>query len=112
MIPIGRLDRRDEIGDARTILGDRHGHLAAGACVAIANDARIGFMGTIPEGDAGLRKQVGNRHHCRADNSERVLDPVHLQDLHKRFFRRHFHGSSSFSRKGAVTVAARRVSDF
>src|SRR3546814_3321351 len=46
--------RRHEAGDAGAVLGDRHRHLAAGAGIAVADQAAVGLVGDVPEGDAGL----------------------------------------------------------
>jgi hypothetical protein len=50
-------------------------------------------MGAIPEGDACFGKQVGNGHHCRTDDSERVFDAVHLKNFYKSLLRGHSHFS-------------------
>jgi hypothetical protein len=51
-------------------------------------------VGAIPEIDPRLREQIGNRHHRRPDDPERVFDPVHLQGFHKGFFGGHFHSGN------------------
>src|SRR3546814_9452987 len=51
----------------------------------------------VPEGDAGLGEEIGDRHEGRADDAEAVLDAMHLQHLHEGFFRRHLHLGNSFS---------------
>ena len=61
------------------------------AGIAVADQTAIGFVGNVPESNAGFRKQVRDRHKGGADNSESVLDAVHLQNLHKGFFSCHFH---------------------
>ncbi len=48
-------------------------------------------MRTVPERDAGLRKNIGNRHHGRADNSERMFNAVLLQNFYECFLGGHFH---------------------
>jgi hypothetical protein len=91
VVPVGGLDRGHKSGDARPVLRDRHSHLAGRPGVAVANQAGIGLVGAIPERDPGDREQIRDRHHRRADNPERMFDAVHLQDLHKGLFGRHFH---------------------
>src|SRR3546814_13373249 len=66
--------RRHEAGDAGAVLGDRHRHLAAGAGIAVADQAAVGLVGDVPEGDAGLGEEIGDRHEGRADDAEAVLD--------------------------------------
>src|SRR3546814_9150634 len=83
--------------DAGAVLGDRHRHLAAGAGIAVADQAAVGLVGDVPEGDAGLGEEIGDRHEGRADDAEAVLDAMHLQHLHEGFFRRHLHLGNSFS---------------
>src|ERR1035437_5682998 len=96
VIPVSRLYRRDEARNAGAILGDGHCHLSRRPRVAVADQAAIGFVRDVPKGDAGLRKKIGDRHEGRADDAERMLDTVHLQDLNKGFFGGHFHGASSY----------------
>ena len=97
VVPVGGLDRGHEIGDAGAVLRDRHRHLAGGARVAVGAHAGIALMRAVPELDAGGREQVRDRHHRRADNSKCMLDPMHLQNLHERLFRRHLHSMSPLS---------------
>ncbi len=99
VIPVGGLDGGDEIGDARAILRNRHGHLAGRARIAVADEAAIGLVRNVPESDAGLGKQIGDRHERRTDDAEGVLDAVHLQHLHEGFFRRHLHRSILYPTK-------------
>ena len=89
VVPVGGLDRGDEAGHARPVLRDRHRHLAGGARVAVADQRGIGLVGAVPEGDAGLREKVGDRHHGRADDAEGVADAVHLENLHEGFLGGH-----------------------
>ncbi len=91
MVPVGRLHRRDETGHTGAVLADRHRHCAGRPAEAVGHHAGIGLVGTVPEPDARLRKQVRYGHHRRADDPERMLDAVHLQDFYKRLFGRHFH---------------------
>ena len=100
VVPVGGLHRRHEIGDARPVLGDHHAHLAARAGEAIGHHAARAFVGAVPEGDAGLGEQVGNRHEGRADDAESMLDAVHLQNLDEGLFGGHAHGIVSFSLMG------------
>ena len=95
VIPVGRLDRGDEAGHARSVLRHGHRHLAGHARIAVGDQRRVALVRTVPEGDAGFRKQVGDRHHRRADDAEGMLDPVHLQDFDEGLFRRHLHGALS-----------------
>ena len=92
VIPVGRLDRGDEARDAGAVLGDGHGHLARGPRVAVGHQAAVGLVRHVPEGDAGLREEVGDRHEGRSDDAEGVLDAVHLQHLHEGFLGGHPHG--------------------
>ena len=96
VVPVGGLDRCHEIGDARTVLGDHHRHLAGGAGEAVGHHAGVALMCRVPEGDACLREQVGNGHHRRTDNAEGMLDAMHLQNLNESLFCRHLHDASSF----------------
>ncbi len=91
VVPVGRLHRRHEPGDAGAVLGDGHGHLPGRARVAVADQPAVGLVGDVPEGDAGLRKQVGNGHERRTYDAEGVLDAVHLQHFYEGFFGRHLH---------------------
>ena len=91
VIPIGGLDRGDEIGDARPVLRDHHRHFSGRARIAVADHAAIALVRDVPERDARLRKEIRDRHEGRTDNAESMLDAVHLQDFHEGFFRRHFH---------------------
>jgi hypothetical protein len=92
VVPVGGLDGSDEARHAWSILGDRHRHLAGRARIAVADQAAVGLVRDVPEGDAGLGKEVGDRHEGGADDAEGVLDAVHLQHFHERFFRGHPHG--------------------
>ena len=91
VIPVGGLDGGDEIRDARPVLRDRHRDLSGRARIAVADQTAVGLVRDVPECDAGLRKQIGDRHECRTNDAEGMLDAVHLQDLHESFFRRHLH---------------------
>ena len=91
MVPVGGLDRRHEVGDARAVLGDRHAHLAGNAGVAVGDHAAGGLVRAVPERDAGCGEQVRDRHHRRADDSKGMLDAVHLQDFDEGLFGGHFH---------------------
>jgi hypothetical protein len=94
VVPVGGLHRRDKAGDAGTVLGDGHGHLAGGADVTVTHQPGIGLVSTIPEGDAGLREKVRHRHHGRTDDAERMFDAVHLKHFDESFFGGHFrHGT-------------------
>ena len=68
-----------------------HGDFAGGARVAVADQAAVGLMRDIPESDAGFREKIGDRHEGRADDPERMFDPVHLQNLREGLFGRHFY---------------------
>ena len=94
MVPIGRLHRRHEIGDARPVLRDHHAHPARSAGEAVRHHAARSLMRAVPEGDARLGEQVRNRHEGRSDDAEGIVDAMHLQHLHESLFRRHPHGSS------------------
>ncbi len=50
-------------------------------------------MGTVPEGDSGFAKDIGDRHHGRTDDAESMFDPVHLQGFDEGFLGCHFHGA-------------------
>ena len=89
VVPIGGFYRGDEAGDAGTVLRDRHRHFAGRPRIAIGHHASVGFVGAVPESNAGFRKQIGNRHHRRADDAKRLIDAVHLQDLDEGLFGRH-----------------------
>ena len=91
VVPVGGFHRRHEVGDARAVLRHHHRHLARRAGKAVGHHAAVAFVGDVPELDARLREQVGNRHHCGTDDTERMFDPVHLQNFYKGFFSRHFH---------------------
>ena len=91
VIPVGGLDGGDEVRDARAVLRDRHRDLAGRARIAVADQAAVGLVRDVPECDAGLGKQIRDRHECRTDDAEGMLDAVHLQDFHEGFFRRHLH---------------------
>jgi hypothetical protein len=65
-------------------------HLARGAGVTVGHHAGIALMRAVPERDAGLGKQVRDRHHRRSDDAERMLDAVHLQHFDEGFFGGHF----------------------
>ena len=95
VVPISGFNRCDEVGDARTVLSDGHGHFAGRACVAVRDHAAGCFMGTIPELDARSREQVRDWHHGRANDPEGVVDAVHLKDFYKGLFGGHFHSVSS-----------------
>ncbi len=99
VIPVGGLDGGHEIRDARAILRNRHAHLAGRARIAVADEAAIGLVRNVPECDAGLGKQIGDRHERRTDDAEGVLDAVHLQHLHEGFFCRHLHRSILYPTK-------------
>ncbi len=60
VVPVGGLDGGDEARDAGSVLGDRHRHLAGRARVAVADQAAVGLVRDVPEGDAGLR-ETGRR---------------------------------------------------
>ena len=92
VVPVGGLDRRHEVGDARPVLGDAHRHLAGRPPVAVRHHPGVALVGAVPEGDAGARKEVRDRHERRADDAEGVLDAVPLQDLHEGLFGGHAHG--------------------
>ena len=78
-------------GDARPVLCDRHRDLSGRAGVAVANESAVGLMRDVPEGDAGLWKQIGNRHEGRTDDAKGVLDSVLLQHLYEGFLSGHLH---------------------
>ena len=96
MVPVCGLDRRDEVGDARAVLRDRHGDLAGGARIAVADQRAVALVRDVPERDAGLGKQVRNRHEGRTNDAESMFDAVHLQYFHEGFFRRHLHSCVLF----------------
>ncbi|GAA5628874.1 hypothetical protein Brsp05_04173 [Brucella sp. NBRC 12953] len=95
VVPIGSFDRGHKASHTWPILGNGHAHLACHARIAVADQGRIGLVRAIPEGDARLGKQVGNRHHRRPDNPKCMFNSMHLQDLYERFLRRHLHFSGT-----------------
>ena len=96
MVPVGGFDGGHEIGDAGAILGDHHAHLAGRARVPVGHHPARSFMGAIPEGDPGLRKQIRNRHEGRSDDPEGMFDPMHLKGFHEGFFNGHLHHGGSW----------------
>ena len=96
VIPIGRLHRRHEVRDAGAVLRDHHAHLAGGAGIAVGHHPAGGFMGAVPELDARIRENVGDRHHGGPDNAKGIVYAVHLEGFHEGFFSRHFHFGGSF----------------
>jgi hypothetical protein len=48
-------------------------------------------VGTIPEGNARLWEDIGNRHESRTDDTKGMFDSVALKHFHKGFFGGHFH---------------------
>ena len=94
MVPIGGFHRGDEIGNARTVLCDHHGHFAGGAGVAIRHHSSGPFMGAVPKHDSSFWKDIRNRHHGRTNDPESVADTVHLERFYKGFFSGHFHGAA------------------
>jgi len=84
--------------------GRCHGDLAGRAGVTVAIRPPWS-RAPRPEGDAGLGKQVGNRHEGRADDAEGMLDPC-ICALSRRLLRSSFSWSSSFA--GASKESLRR----
>ena len=89
MVPVRRLDRRYEVGDTGAVLSHHHRHLAGRARVAVRHHAGVAFVRAVPECDPGLREQIRDRHHGRADDAKSMLNAVHLQDLYKGLFSGH-----------------------
>ena len=94
VVPVGGFHGGDEVGDAGTVLGDHHRHLAGGPGVAIGHHAARALVGAIEEGDAGLGEQIRDRHEGRADDAEGNLDSMHLQNLDEGLFGGHAHSVS------------------
>ncbi|CAI8428282.1 MAG: Uncharacterised protein [Rhodospirillaceae bacterium] len=78
VVPVGGLDRGDEVGDARAVLRDRHGHLTGRTAVTVRRHPGVTLVRTVPELDPSLREEVRDRHHGRADDPEGMLDSMHL----------------------------------
>ena len=94
VVPVGGLHRGHEVGNPGAVLADAHRDLAGGAGVAVAHEAGVALVRDVPEGDPGLREEVGYRHEGGADDAEDVLDAVPLENLHEGFFSRHSHRDS------------------
>ena len=96
MVPVGGLDRRHKIRNARSILCNRHGNFAGSPGVAVTDNATIALVGDVPELDACLWEQIGNRHKGGTDDAKGMFDAVHLQDFDEGFFGCHLgHGEHS-----------------
>mmetsp|Transcript_105534 Transcript_105534/g.251447 ORF Transcript_105534/g.251447 Transcript_105534/m.251447 type:complete len:250 (+) Transcript_105534:1111-1860(+) len=91
VVPVGRLHRRHEVGDAGAVLRDHHRHLPCRSGVSVRHHACIALMGAIPELDPCGWEKIRDGHHRRADDAEGILDPMHLQGLHKSFLGGHSH---------------------
>ena len=91
VVPVSGLDRGHEVGDTWAVLRNCHGHLARGAAVAVCRHPGVTLVRTVPEFDPGLREEIRNRHHGRANDPKGMLDAMHLEDFYKGLFSRHFH---------------------
>ncbi|KZL01076.1 hypothetical protein PsW74_01868 [Pseudovibrio sp. W74] len=94
MVPVGCLDRCYKIGNAWTVLSNRHAHLTGCAGVSIRAHACVTLVGAIPKLDTCGRKEIRNWHHGRTNNAKGVINSVHLKHFYKGLFGRHFHGTS------------------
>ncbi len=74
VVPVGGFHGGHEVGDAGAVLRDHHRHFAGGAGVAVGHHAGRAFMRAVPELDPGVREQVRNRHHGRADDPEGMVE--------------------------------------
>ena len=106
VVPVGGLDRGDEVGDAGPVLGDGHRHPTGGTRVAVGHHAGVALVGAVPERDAGIREEVRDRHHGRADDAEGVLDAVHLEHLHEGLLGSHLHRMRGLSSAGGSSRRA------
>mmetsp|Transcript_89555 Transcript_89555/g.274200 ORF Transcript_89555/g.274200 Transcript_89555/m.274200 type:complete len:667 (+) Transcript_89555:426-2426(+) len=88
VVPVSRLHRRHEVGDAWAVLRDHHGHVSGDAAVPVGHHAGVALVGAVPELDPRGREQIRDRHHGGADDAERVVDAVLLQNLHESLLRR------------------------
>ncbi len=91
VVPVGRLDRGDEVGDAGAVLRDRHGDPAGRAGIAVADQPAVRLVRDVPEGDPRLGEEIRDRHERRPNDPERLIDPVPLENFHERFFCRDSH---------------------
>ncbi len=91
MIPIGGFDTGNKIGDARSILGNNHCHLACRTGKTIGHVTPVAFVSNIPEGDPCFREIVGNRHEGRTYDSKSMFNSLPLEHFDECFFRCHFH---------------------
>ena len=121
MRPIGGGDRGDEIGDARSVLGDADAVAPGHARIAVGHMGGALLVNRRNESDAGGRKQIQRIHIGRADDAEDLGDALRDQRLDKGFAGGHArHRVSSLKiglvgrsracfTAGALSIARRRA---
>jgi len=91
VVPIGGRDGRDEVGDARTILGNTNSNLAASSRIAIGHVSGALFVRDIDKANAGSGKDVQTRHKGRSDDTKGDFGALDAKRFHERLMRCHFH---------------------